>query len=189
VLEGIHAKGYVHRDIKPANICMGLGTYSTTLYLVDFGSAKRYWDQKAQRHVKAKDPGAVATAAGKLQVGNPRFNSPAVQKASSFGSRRDDLISSAYVLINFAQGSLPWSAQREDLSQLQLGEQDNVNALIWQLKTSTPVSKLCENLFFFFEYLTNIAFEMKFEESCQFRLLNQMLSTSLSSYKDLSYDW
>ena len=78
-----------------------------------------------------KGSGGAAMADGKLQVGNPRFNSPAVQEATSLGSRQDDLISCAYVLINFAQGSLPWSAERDNLSQLELNEQDKVNKLIW----------------------------------------------------------
>ena len=36
-LEKLHNQGFVHRDIKPANFCVGYGSDSCTVYLIDFG--------------------------------------------------------------------------------------------------------------------------------------------------------
>lgn len=38
----MHTRGYLHRDLKPENLLMGLEENSSTLYLVDFGLAKKW---------------------------------------------------------------------------------------------------------------------------------------------------
>lgn len=47
-LEGIsdlHALGYLHRDIKPQNFTVGLREKSETIFLLDFGIARRYTEK------------------------------------------------------------------------------------------------------------------------------------------------
>ena len=43
-LEYIHSKGIVHRDLKPENFLIGTGQKQHTIFLIDFGVAKRYLD-------------------------------------------------------------------------------------------------------------------------------------------------
>ena len=51
-LESIHKQGYVHRDLKPENFLMGCsGMDASTVYLIDFGLAKRYRSSSAHVHV------------------------------------------------------------------------------------------------------------------------------------------
>ena len=43
-VQRLHEKGYIHRDLKPENMLMGLEDNANTLYLIDFGLAKK-WKQ------------------------------------------------------------------------------------------------------------------------------------------------
>ena len=48
LLEILHDAGFVYRDIKPENFVMGTGRRSDTVYMVDFGLARRFRDQVTQ---------------------------------------------------------------------------------------------------------------------------------------------
>lgn len=41
-IECLHQAGYIHRDLKPENILMGLEEKASTLYLIDYGLAKKW---------------------------------------------------------------------------------------------------------------------------------------------------
>lgn len=53
-IEYIHLKYFIHRDIKPDNFLMGISNKSHTVFLVDFGLAKRYLD-KHGKHIPYLD--------------------------------------------------------------------------------------------------------------------------------------
>ena len=40
-VEFVHQRNYIHRDIKPENLLMGLGESKGTVYLADYGIAKK----------------------------------------------------------------------------------------------------------------------------------------------------
>lgn len=98
--ESIHSCGYAHRDFKPENFLIGTGKKSDTLFMIDFGLAKRFICLKTGEHIKQKrkyNP-----------TGTMRYCSAKAQKAYEQG-RKDDLISLAHILIYFAnRGNLPW---------------------------------------------------------------------------------
>ena len=66
-LEQIHRKGFVHRDIKANNFMTGCGEDKRTIYIIDFGLAKRYRDLKTGQHIPIKG--------GKSLVGTARYAS------------------------------------------------------------------------------------------------------------------
>jgi serine/threonine protein kinase len=66
-LEQIHRKGFVHRDIKANNFMVGPGEDRKTVYVIDFGLAKRYRDLKTGQHIAVKG--------GKSIVGTARYAS------------------------------------------------------------------------------------------------------------------
>ena len=60
----MHENGYIHRDLKPENILMGLEDNASTLYLIDYGLAKK-WKLQNGDHIPFKD--------GKNLTGTARY--------------------------------------------------------------------------------------------------------------------
>ena len=52
--ETIHQSGYLHRDIKPENFLVGTGKKDDTIFIIDFGLAKRYICPKSEKHIEEK---------------------------------------------------------------------------------------------------------------------------------------
>ena len=42
-VEYLHKKNYLHLDLKPDNFLMGTGTSKSTVYLADYGFARKYF--------------------------------------------------------------------------------------------------------------------------------------------------
>lgn len=102
ILKFIHEKGLIHRDVKPDNFV--LSQDGSVLYIIDFGLCKKYIDTE-HRHIKMRTERAL--------VGTPNFVSINVHNGVE-PSRRDDLISVAYVILHLVNGGVPWQAQREN---------------------------------------------------------------------------
>ena len=104
-LQTLHGLGWLHRDFKPDNIMSGQSSSDPdTLYLVDFGFAKRYCHPVNGTHIPMKN--------GKGSCGTPRYASLHVHLGRE-SSRRDDLESLAYCLVYLHKGRLPWQGVPE----------------------------------------------------------------------------
>lgn len=99
----MHQKCFLHRDIKPDNFCMGTGDNEGILYIVDFGLSKKYLDIKSKLHLLYRE--------SKSLTGTARFASLHSHQGLEL-SRRDDLESSAYVIIYLLKGFLPWQGMK-----------------------------------------------------------------------------
>ena len=78
---------------------IGSSKKSSTLYVIDFGLAKRFINPKHGDHISYKD--------GKSIIGTVLYVSIHTHNGVE-QSRRDDLESTGYVLMYLLQGKLPW---------------------------------------------------------------------------------
>lgn len=107
---------------------MGLGDSTQTLFLVNFGIAKMYWNAATKTHIP-------------FRRGHPLTGTPAFASINNHlglePGRCDDLESFAYMLIYFLLGSLPWlTSNHEKLSTSDILER----------KVDTTIADLCDGI-------------------------------------------
>lgn len=90
--------------MKPENILIGQGKKQNTVYLIDFGLAKRYLCPKTGDHIPFKEDKGI--------IGTTKYLSLSGHYGNEH-SRRDDLESLGFVLLYFLRkGNLPWDVPR-----------------------------------------------------------------------------
>mmetsp|Transcript_33862 Transcript_33862/g.79284 ORF Transcript_33862/g.79284 Transcript_33862/m.79284 type:complete len:475 (-) Transcript_33862:22-1446(-) len=98
-IESIHSLGYLHRDIKPSNFAIGLPPHRhKDCVMIDFGLTRKF----RLTNGDIRPPREIAGFRGTARYAS--INSHLSKELS----RRDDLWSLLYVLIEFATGHLPW---------------------------------------------------------------------------------
>ncbi|KAG1870961.1 hypothetical protein C8R48DRAFT_596472 [Suillus tomentosus] len=156
-LEYIHSYGYIHGDIKPQNILVGLGESTQTLFVVDFGIAKMYWNAATETHIPFRR--------GQPLTGTPAFASINNHLGLEPG-RRDDLESFSYMLIYFLLGSLPWlTSNHEKLSTSDILER----------KVDTTIADLCDGVPPEFANLLVYSRSLSFSEDPDYDYLRSLL--------------
>lgn len=128
----MHHRGFIHRDISPSNILIGQNEAST-LYLVDFGSSKRYVHPHTKKHIQMIKRKSDFDILGTHDFAS--LNSHYGQELS----RRDDLISLGYALVFLAKRNLPWSNVKRKTQQKKLVK-------VQEMKEKTSVEELCIDL-------------------------------------------
>lgn len=157
VLQYVHSKGICHQDIKAANFCFGCDGNEDQIYLVDFGLAKEYIDSNSKLHIPFR--------VGQGFVGSPAFSSCNSHRGFEL-SRRDDMESLCYVLIQFVRGRLPWQYNIPPA---------RVNELMGEAKLNTSLEVLCKGLpTELYEYLT-IVRQLDFHEEPPYRRLLELV--------------
>ena len=127
-VEFVHRCSYLHNDVKPHNFCLGRDEH--TVYLIDFGLAKRFEDGKNKAHVAYRENVAFVGTASYASLNVLMGVHP---------SRRDDLESVLLVAIRLLAGRLPWEHIHEK-------SKSRKYSFIRQLKLIIPIEKLCSSL-------------------------------------------
>ncbi|EPQ15121.1 Casein kinase I isoform alpha [Myotis brandtii] len=203
-IEYIHTKNFIHRDIKPHNFLMGIGRHcnkcsetptgkrkrsmaaSTSqdtslsalnqLFMIDFGLAKKYRDNKTKQHIPYRED--------KNLTGTARYASINAHLGIE-QSRRDDMESLGYVLMYFNRSSLPWQG-------LTAATKKQKYEKISEKKMSIPVEVLCKGFPAEFAMYLNYCRGLRFEEAPDYVYLRQLfriLFRILNYQYDYTFDW
>lgn len=155
-IEQLHKEGYVHRDIKPGNFLIKKDpTRTHPIVLTDFGLSKQYL--RGNVHIPdQKNQGFVGTY---------KYSSINAQSGQEL-SRRDDLISWFYSVIELAESKLPWA-----------GESNKDRTLL--LKRTTKPDQLSHNLPVEFASIYNYLIQLKFNEEPDYDRIKNVLNDVL----------
>lgn len=172
LIEKIHNCGFIHRDIKPNNFMFGVGDKKYDLYVLDFGLSKRFF--KDNKHIEYKT--------NKSLVGTARYTSVNIHLGIE-PSRRDDLESIGYMLIYFIKGILPWQGLKKQKNTDHL-------ELIGEVKLSTSIKKLCQDIpIQFYEYI-DYTRKLSFDERPDYKYLkNLFLECAQQNNTELKYEF
>ncbi|RAH71104.1 double-time [Aspergillus aculeatinus CBS 121060] len=151
-MQHIHAAGYIHQDIKPENLLMGRGRKGHTLYISDFGLARKKF--VSRRNVK--------WYRGKLEkdvVGTVFYASRAAH-SRHYQTYRDDMECVGYTLVEFLKGELPWDY---------LGH--SKHRPIGEAKSRITAQELCRGLPVEFEWYFHHVNGLRYNELPDYELL------------------
>lgn len=171
-IELIHSKHYIHRDIKPENFITGLNSNGNLIYLIDFGLAKKYYNESCSLHIPYKEEKAFA---GTLEFAS-RNAHLGVQM-----SRRDDLESLMYTIIYLYTGTLPW------LSRLNLSKEEKTSK-IRLTKLLCTLSDLTQNLPPELKELTKYVLKLEFEETPDYSMMRGLIRHAAHA-REIRFDW
>lgn len=171
----VHRCGYVHRDIKPHNFLVGRGDRAGSVYIIDFGLAKKW---------RREDGSHQAFKLDRDLTGTVRYVSNNVHRGYE-QSRRDDLLSIGYMLVYLARGKLPWQGLKMS--------SDRRSAKIHELKERISLPELCKGLspafVEYFRYCRGLDFEEE-PDYCRIRRLFRDALKQLGLRDDPSrFDW
>ena len=175
-IEYFHSHHFLHRDVKPDNFLIGTGKTKELIYIIDYGLAKKYYNQQAFEHIPYRD--------NKSLTGTARYASLNTHMGIE-QSRRDDLECIGYVLMYFLRGSLPWQG-------LKASTQKKRYQAIKNVKSGTTIESLCKG--FPNEFATYISYcrNLHFFDTPDYNYLRKLFRDLFvrSEYKwDYIYDW
>uniref|UniRef100_A0A0G4IFZ2 Casein kinase I n=1 Tax=Chromera velia CCMP2878 TaxID=1169474 RepID=A0A0G4IFZ2_9ALVE len=175
-VEYLHSRSFIHRDIKPDNFLTGVGDTADTIYMIDFGLAKKYRDPKTNQHIPYRE--------NKNLTGTARYASINAHLGIE-QSRRDDLEAVGYVLMYFCRATLPWQGIKAATKQEKYHK-------IMEKKMSTPVDVLCKGFPVEFTTYMNYTRALRFEDRPDYNYLRGLFKAVMKREgleDDGDFDW
>uniref|UniRef100_A0A914ICB0 Protein kinase domain-containing protein n=1 Tax=Globodera rostochiensis TaxID=31243 RepID=A0A914ICB0_GLORO len=179
-LRGMHDKGFLHRDIKPPNATIGRPESNELrlIYLIDFGMARKY----------QKEDGAHRRPREMTKFrGSAKYASISAHLRREY-SRKDDIESWFYVLVELFVGVLPWAkaGDKEAIGQRKLRRLDEQQEVRQQ-----AIMELLEGCPSEFGSMLKHIDELTFEERPDYESLVTVLRYILAHnrFQEHPYDW
>ena len=175
-LKHVHDNHYIHRDIKPENFLIGKDTTAKTIYLLDFGLAKRYRDEYTHIHIPLKE--------NRNLTGTARYASCNAHNGLE-QSRRDDMGSIGYLFLYLLKGSLPWQG-------LKIKQKSEKYEKIREMKMNLDFKLICEGIPEEFTTYLKMIRKLEFEEEPEYskyiNLFDDLFNRKVF-VRDYCYDW
>ncbi len=187
-IENLHNKGYIHRDIKPTNFVLGRNdeenlnkNYSLgvpindiNIYLVDFGLAKLHLDKDN----KPFPPRSNTDFRGTLTYASLNAHNKLDL------SRRDDLWSFFFMILDLLNENLPWRNCKDDKEDIQKMKEKCLANPKENLFLTT--SKYKDGIFNIFNYISTL----KYEDKPNYKYIyDQLFQLRLKELKTITYNY
>ena len=169
-IKAVHQLGYLHRDVKPSNFAIGLGVRKHRVYMIDFGLSRRYVLPNGKVRPPRDQSGFRGTA---------RYASINAHLAKDL-ARRDDLWSLLYMLIEFANGILPWR---------RIKDKDQVGEMKIRCNTPELVADLPKEFLLLWEHLQTLRYEDEPDYDMLTNAFTQCLTNAGGSVESSAFDW
>jgi serine/threonine protein kinase len=166
-IEAFHEKGFIHRDVKPGNFLIRPDRRNPVV-LIDFGLSKTYRSPNGQHLMPREFPGYTGTV---------RYASLHAHDKMEL-SRRDDLISWFYSMIECATGDTPWP-----------GHDDKTKAIA--MKRAIKPRQLCAGLPFEFREIWSMISALEYEDRPGYEDIKALIVQALrhAAPRKHRYDW
>ncbi|KAH7730027.1 Protein C27D8.1 [Aphelenchoides avenae] len=175
-VQDLHKYEFLHRDIKPANFACGLGELRRTIYILDFGMARKLTNESNE----LKTPRIKVAFKGTV-----RFASLACHRNTEM-SCKDDCESWFYMLLDLVtEGGLPWRRAKEKDEVLRLKQDARENkcqAMLKQFKEGR------EEIYKIVDYIDHLTYTDRVDYDYIYTLLKLAAAANKASL-DAPYDW
>lgn len=156
-IRDLHKLGFIHRDIKPGNFLVRPDK-ENPICLIDFGLSRSYIDPETGQHKPPReDPGYTGTVRYASLHAHDEFEL----------SRRDDMISWFYSMVELAKGKLPWP-----------GSDDKEETI--RLKRTMTIEEICTEMPPEFISIYDHIINLKYEQAPNYDLIITYLNKALS---------
>lgn len=162
-----HQLGYLHRDIKPGNFLIR-NDPEYPICLIDFGLSSRYLDSNNLHIPFSEDAGFHGTCRYASLNAHNHFQL----------SRRDDLYSWFYTLMECSTGRLPWKG-KADPEGTELAKRD------------MPITTLCDQMPSVFLRIYPIIQQLQYLEEPNYQGMINIIQESINAMGsvNLHFDW